>query len=724
MSIMKIFDIRERSESIAWSRIFENPHRLATSLNRMLLVVLGKYTKGWSITAYTVAKVIYRLYKAHGMAFCSTYLKSNHMALLHYLSWDQSGGPRSPVKLDTRCKLTKTGLPRLILPAHRSIIRSGGKSASEVIRCYLTLFGLYRVYFRKSGRADFKSIYQTGLTRYLDRESLIATEPSVTPGMDELVGDLLWFLTKSFPILARKTIRGFPTDILFGFDWKPAWTSGPNANQTGWRTSVRAFRHDLNHWLYSFVTPVSEEEDQSRNLLLDILCTHLFPSNYFSGMFPAHYVEPNTRFTDLLSQLGKPVLGRWGILGKKIEGGGKIRVFAMLDSIRQAFLRPIHKWFMRALRSIPNDGTFDQLKPLTILSKRGEKSLFSYDLKSATDRFPIFLQTAVLEGFLGLSVRVAWDALLRYPYHVPFVKKRNMTVRFATGQPLGAYSSWPVFALTHHAFVQYCAQKAGLSKDAWFKEYCILGDDIVLSNPRVAQVYRELLDYMGVSISYHKSVISNNRSCEFAKRFLWKGIDVSPVSFKEVYVIRRSTCQSLVKRLRAFREVSRLEAFRWFGAGYKVRPNYLRPLSGRWKRFGLLLTSPGGPFPLPLYWWMSLYASRPVTPADTSIVHVELLEKWDFSFNPEGIPTETEADLVEEILVGRSWISSWLSTNTPFLLSLLGEDPIVSWFHRPTVPSTPERPIVNRSFRLGKMYWIYDRVMSILKKPTRKLLSS
>jgi len=31
------------------------------------------------------------------------------------------------------------------------------------------------------------------------------------------------------------------------------------------------------------------------------------------------------------------------------------------------------------------------------------------------------------------------------------------TVFYRTGQPMGAYSSWAVFALTHHLLIRYCA---------------------------------------------------------------------------------------------------------------------------------------------------------------------------------------------------------------------------------------------------------------------------
>lgn len=720
---MKIFNIRERSVTIAWQRILEDPQRLTISFNRMLFVVLGKYTKGWSITAFCIAKRVCFLHKKGGFKFCSAYLKACSVTLMNYLSWDDTLGPRLTSIQGTKCSITRCGLPRLIASKHRSIIRKGGKEANEIVRCYLTLFGFYRMYYRKSGRADLSSICEAGPIRSLGEYNILRIKPPVVEGIAEPLDDVLHFLEKVFPSFAMKLIPNFPTDLLMGFDWRPSWSSGPNVKDTPSRTSVQVLRRDLGHWYHEMTKPSTEQEKALQELLLRLVCDQFFPARLVHIPVPPIFHGKSATFTNLLVQCSKPKAGRWGILGKKIEGGGKIRVFAMLDSVRQACLRPVHNWLMRALRTIPNDGTYNQVKPMNALRDRELPNLWSYDLKSATDRFPLFLQSALMGGFFGTLIKAGWEMMMMFPFDVPFVKAKGISYQFAMGQPLGAYSSWPAFSLTHHAFIQYCAQKAGAPKNAWFTKYALLGDDIIIAHKRVAQVYREMLDYMGVVVSLHKSIVSNNRSCEFAKRFLWKGVDVSPVSFKEVYCIRRSTCNSLVKRILRFRSVSRVETYRWFGAGYRVLPSHLLPKQGRWKRFNLMLTAPGGPFALPFYWWCSLYAVRPVTRSDSAIVHSEILEKWSFKFEPEGIPSDKDEDIVDEVFIGRPWISSWLSTNTSFLLSLMADDPILGWFHRPTVPSTPERPLVDRSFRLGKMYWIYDRLMAIVKRPSRKLLS-
>jgi hypothetical protein len=51
-------------------------------------------------------------------------------------------------------------------------------------------------------------------------------------------------------------------------------------------------------------------------------------------------------------------------LGFKEEAAGKMRVFAMVDTITQWVLGPLHDKIFHILSRIPQDGTFDQTKPL------------------------------------------------------------------------------------------------------------------------------------------------------------------------------------------------------------------------------------------------------------------------------------------------------------------------------------------------------------------------
>lgn len=80
---------------------------------------------------------------------------------------------------------------------------------------------------------------------------------------------------------------------------------------------------------------------------------------------------------------------RWipGKLGCSCPGGGKGRIFAIGNYVNQRLLKPVHDWCMIVLRSLPTDGTFNQRKPLDNLV--GNRYCYSFDLKSATDRWPL-----------------------------------------------------------------------------------------------------------------------------------------------------------------------------------------------------------------------------------------------------------------------------------------------------------------------------------------------
>lgn len=67
-----------------------------------------------------------------------------------------------------------------------------------------------------------------------------------------------------------------------------------------------------------------------------------------------------------------------------------------------------------------------------------------------------------------------------------------------------------------------------------FDRYAVLGDDVLIADPRVAPVYASLLDRLGVSISSSKSLISDTGCMEFAKRFWVDGgqKDLSPLSLR------------------------------------------------------------------------------------------------------------------------------------------------------------------------------------------------
>jgi hypothetical protein len=200
---------------------------------------------------------------------------------------------------------------------------------------------------------------------------------------------------------------------------------------------------------------------------------------------------------------------------------GKTRVVGIIDYWTQSALLPLHKTLNGFLRRIRVDCTFNQNRFLEVLPSVGP--YHSLDLHAATDRMPVSLQKRVISLVIGEVRAEAWvNALTSMEFTVG--GQHHTSVKYGAGQPMGAYSSWPAMALTHHILVRVASRRAGLT--VFFEDYALLGDDIVIANDRVAEKYRELLSELDMPISEQKTHVSND-TYEFAKRWVHQGQEVT-----------------------------------------------------------------------------------------------------------------------------------------------------------------------------------------------------
>lgn len=92
------------------------------------------------------------------------------------------------------------------------------------------------------------------------------------------------------------------------------------------------------------------------------------------------------------------------------------------------------------------------LSKLNLKVGKRQHRYHSLDLKSATDRFPIDFQMVVVSKILGPEKAKMWkDILIKYPYNLI---QGDGKVNYNAGQPMGAYSSWAIFTLTHHLIIR------------------------------------------------------------------------------------------------------------------------------------------------------------------------------------------------------------------------------------------------------------------------------
>lgn len=230
-----------------------------------------------------------------------------------------------------------------------------------------------------------------------------------------------------------------------------------------------------------------------------------------------------------------PVVGKYNFIS---EGGGKTRGVTPVNFVIQATLRPYHDLFMECLRLLPMDCSFAEaagLEKIKVWSSKG-LPLNSVDLSDATDRWPLDVSITIICELLGNEVADSVKVLLRLP--VQFGRSVKVCKPFAVGAPMGIYSLWPIFALSHHCIVQLAAIQCG--KRFPFKDYVLRGDDVVIVGHEVTDRYIKLIDELGVKTSTLKTYRSpsNVGIAEFAKHLFIRGRDHTPISAKQLRAMR------------------------------------------------------------------------------------------------------------------------------------------------------------------------------------------
>lgn len=265
--------------------------------------------------------------------------------------------------------------------------------------------------------------------------------------------------------------------------------------------SSRFLSPSQKRWIYELV-----DKDYRLNIMKIIYLS------YLSGIIPRFKTEDNVSLpVGKLAIINDPEL--------------KFRIIAMVDYLSQFVLKPIHTGLLSCLKKLSQDRTYTQ-DPFNEWSLNGD-CFYSLDLSAATDRFPVVLQKKLL-GYLYQDFKFAnnWSNLLTKRGF--WSKQLQRVLYYSVGQPMGCYSSWAAFTLAHHLVVAYAAHRVGISN---FKDYIILGDDIVIKNNKVALKYIQLMEKLGVEISMHKTHVSKD-TYEFAKRWIRQGKEITGLPLK------------------------------------------------------------------------------------------------------------------------------------------------------------------------------------------------
>jgi hypothetical protein len=130
----------------------------------------------------------------------------------------------------------------------------------------------------------------------------------------------------------------------------------------------------------------------------------------------------------------------------------------------------------------------------------------------------------------------------------------------------------------------------------WFTDYAVVGDDIIIADPDIAASYLRIMKDIGVDISLHKSVRSPDALAgEFVKRFIYKGQDLSPISWLEA-ISAPSHLGIMVSLIKSFNgSLNAMLALA--GYGYKARGSVNQPfqlMAARLRTYVLSFISPNG----------------------------------------------------------------------------------------------------------------------------------
>jgi len=401
-------------------RTFESPKRDPRNTKRVPYAL--KYTQRYlglvlwffRISDQTHFKVLMSrvefLYKHSGVKFVTLFLKEALRLVQHWKSGNPTvalaGGPRVA---------SRRGLPLIIPGPLRLLIEGGDKNS---LRAVLTLISIFRVFKYKSlpKLSTITDPFKGICDRLSDKEveTVFTLFRPFIPYWVPIGRSRLIPLRSAGPN-NKVSILGAPMDAL-------AWLDAP-------KELLNAYEIISNNFGSKLAEMLHEEMNIVKDLIVCKKVDTLGNSNY------------------------TPILGK---LSLKMEAAGKVRVFAIVDVWTQSILEPIHEYIYSILRNIPQDGTFDQSRPLSMLRQKiSDKPVktYSYDLSAATDRLPLALQVQVLGTFLNKKVAEAWGVLLSG--RIFWLKDDGY--KYAVGQPMGALSSFGMLALTHHYIVQYAA---------------------------------------------------------------------------------------------------------------------------------------------------------------------------------------------------------------------------------------------------------------------------
>lgn len=377
---------------------------------------------------------------AHGSKSAVKWLKGVSVALQKELGQDRLN---SLLALGGALPYSRMsgGLPRLIPAPQRAAIRRGDK---REIRFWLGLFNLYRI-LKVPGDLKISTITSPfsgnilAMSKYFEavakRNYFAALDGYKNIRTMRLTPDT-FILSRSASPSAKVSCTGILTDVHLLNKCQPAL----------WQEMLY-YLYAVQPKVTKYITLLQDAYSLSQRILA-------WEGKELTGVESGRKLKVPSQVFQLKESLsahgfngeGGEGLSQFAI---KEEAAGKIRLFALLDSITQSTLAPLHDLLFALLRAIPNDGTFDQdasIRRSQVKALEAGKA-FSFDLTAATDRLPAALTAFILQTITGKEIGQCWLSMMterNFWFNGQVAEKLKVPqgpYRYEVGQPMGGLSS-------------------------------------------------------------------------------------------------------------------------------------------------------------------------------------------------------------------------------------------------------------------------------------------
>ena len=182
---------------------------------------------------------------------------------------------------------------------------------------------------------------------------------------------------------------------------------------------------------------------------------------------------------------------------------------------------PLGQRLYDLIEAVPWDTTFHEDHGYAVIQKKlseGHKAV-CHDMTNATDRFPFEWQKGVMMALAKDNplFKEQMDILFQL-LEWPAILPNGKTVKWAVGQPMGAFPSFAMFSLTHGLLLmQYLYSKG----ESYNYQFIVHGDDIVIFDPELAEYYEIVMSYADVPNNEFKTLVSDSIA-EFNSRLITK----------------------------------------------------------------------------------------------------------------------------------------------------------------------------------------------------------